>query len=207
MTMNLITIVSIVLAIWLFIGIKKIGHVSQGPKIGDRPNSAILLIDLQTVFWESGPYDEESKAKAQSTIEAEVFHAQNAGTPVIAIRQEWSILSTKIIAKLLMKGQAVAGSKGIELAMPFADMANHTLTKRVQDAFETGKLDVLLKQLDVGTLRILGLDGNYCVAKTAQGARQRGFDVAIVTAGVLVGDPTKYKSVLKELNAAGVSQV
>ena len=207
MIVNLLAISVIVLVIWLFIGAKKIGHVSQGSKIGDRPNSAILLIDLQTIFWESGPYDEESKFKAQSAIEAEVLQAQDAGSPVIAIRQEWSILSTKIIAKLLMKGQAIAGSKAIELAVPFADMANHTLTKRVQDAFETGKLDVLLEQLDVGTLRILGLDGNYCVAKTAQGARQRGFDVAIVTAGVLVGNPAKYKSVLNTLNAAGVLQV
>lgn len=203
----LIAAAPIILIIWLVVGIRKIGEVSHGPVIGGRPNSAVLLIDLQTVFWDSGPYDEASKSRVQDAVEAEVARAKDAGVAVVAVRQEWSIPSTKLVAKILMKGQAVAGSKGTELARPFAGLPDHILTKRVQDAFETGELDALLDRLDVGRLRILGLDGNYCVAQTAHAARQRGFTVEIVTAGILVADPAKYKKVLKKLDRAGVAQV
>lgn len=197
----------IIVIIWLVVGIRKIGKVSHGPVIDDRPNSAVLLIDLQTVFWDSGPYGEASKSRVQDAVEAEVTRAKDAGIPVIAARHEWSIPSTKMVAKILMKGQALAGSKGTELARPFAGLPDHTLTKRVQDAFETGEMDALLERLDVGRLRILGLDGNYCVAQTAHAARQRGFNVEIVSAGVLVADPAKYKNALKALDRAGVAQV
>lgn len=204
MTLYLIAATILILVIWFFIGIKKIGQLSLGPIIDDRPNSAVLLIDLQTVFWDSDIYDAESKAQVQTAVVAEVSHAKDAGIPVIAMRQEWSIASTKMVARLLMKGQALAGSKGVELALPFANLADHILIKRIQDAFETGELDALLKQLNVGKLRILGLDGNYCVAQTALSACQRGFHTEMVTAGVLVGDQTKHKRVLVQLNKAGV---
>jgi len=193
--------------VWTGIGVWRIGRVSRGPVIGKRPNTAVLLIDLQMVFWDSDQYDAATKANVEQVIKTEVSRAKSAGVPVIALRQEWSIPSTKIVAKLMMNGDAIAGSNGTELAPPFVGLSDHVLVKRVQDAFETGELDAILKRLDVGKLRILGLDGNYCVAITAQAARRRGFEVEIVSSGVLIGDKAKYERVLETLDAVGVSQV
>ena len=95
-----------------------------------------------------------------------------------------------------MNGQAIAGTPGTEIAAPFAGLADQTLVKRVQDAFETKELDKILGQLNVGTLRIVGLDTNYCVAKTALAARQRGYQVEIVKRGVLSADPKRAEKTL-----------
>lgn len=177
--------------IWFGNGIGKIGAVSSGDPIGERSGTALLLIDLQSAFWEAGTYTEAAKAEAKAQMLAEVEAAKPGGRHVIAIRHEWSIPSTKAVARLLGKGLAVEGTPGTELIRPFDDLADHVLVRRVQDAFETKELDGLLARLDVGKLRIVGLDANYCVAKTALAARQRGYQVEIVRRGVLSADPKK----------------
>ena len=189
--------------VWLCIGVKRIGSVSRGQQIGQRTKTALLLIDLQTVFWDHGPYTETAKQAAQTAILKEVETAKAQGHPVIAIRQEWSYPSTKAVAKLLMKGQAIAGSPGTELAAPFARVAEHSMTKRVQDAFETGELDAVLAKLHVGKLRLVGLDLRYCVAKTALAARHRGYNVTIVGDGTLSATPAG--DVSKRLSQSGVA--
>lgn len=199
----LIVLILIALLIWLGFGVARIGAVSAGPKIAPRDGAALLLIDLQTVFWEHGPYSAEDKVTAQRAILAEIDIARSAGVPVIALRQEWSLPVTKVLARLTMKGQAVAGTAGTELATPFQGLVDHEIVKRVQDGFETGALDALLAQLGVGRLRIVGLDGQYCVAKTAQGALSRGYQVDLVLPGVLSSVPEKAQAALEAAEAGG----
>ena len=163
--------------LWLANGIRQIGAVSSGNAVSGRSGTALLLIDLQTVFWDSDLFNEPAKAAAESLILAEIDAAKSDRIPVIAVRQEWAIPATTAVA-------------------PFAGLADQTLVKRVQDAFETKELDKILGQLNVGTLRIVGLDTNYCVAKTALAARQRGYQVEIVKRGVLSADPKRAEKTL-----------
>ena len=203
MTLVYIAAVSIIaLTLWLGNGIRRIGAISKGAPIEARFNEALLLIDLQTVFWNHGPYTEAEKSTASAAILAETEAAQSQGHPIIAIRQEWSIPSTKAVAKLAMKGQAIAGTDGTELAPPFASLPQHMIVKRVQDAFETGELDALLARLNVGTLRLVGLDFNYCVQKTALAARNRGYGITVVTPATLASASTESAS--QKMSAAGV---
>ena len=173
------------LIVWLGDGVRRIGAVSVGEKIPDRTGSALLLIDLQSVFWECGPYSDIAKEFAAATIFEEVKAARAQNHPVIAVRQEWSIPSTKAVAKLTMNGQAIEGSDGTELAGIFASLPDHVIVKRVQDAFETGDLDALLERLNIGKLRLVGLDLNHCVQKTALAAQNRGYEVTVVKSGTL----------------------
>ncbi|MEM7490869.1 MAG: cysteine hydrolase [Pseudomonadota bacterium] len=175
---------------WLAAGVWRIGAVSRGEPIGERPGTALILIDLQAVFWDHGPYSDGAKSAARAAILDEIGAARAKGYPVIAVRQEWSIPSTVAIARLTMKGQAVQGTAGMELAAPFEGLADRVLVKRVQDAFETGDLDALLAERDVGRLRLVGLDFNYCVQKTALAARNRGYEVTVVASGTLSAGPT-----------------
>lgn len=192
----------LLLLLWLGNGVKRIGSVSVGEMIRDRDGSALLLIDLQSVFWERGPYSDAAKEAAAAAILNEVEAARAQNHPVIAVRQEWSIPSTKAVARLTMGGQAIAGSDGIELAEIFSSLPDHVVVKRVQDAFETGTLDTLLKHLDVGKLRLVGLDLNYCVLKTALAARNRGYDVTVVKEGTLSAAPSE--SAEKRMTSSGV---
>lgn len=193
----------LLLILWLGKGVGRIGSVSVGETIPDRTGSALLLIDLQSVFWDRGPYSDAAKEVAAAIILEEVEAARAQGHPVIAVRQEWSIPSTKVLARLMMRGQAIEGSEGTELAERFSSCPEHVLVKRVQDAFETGELDALLERLNVGKLRLVGLDLNYCVKKTALAARNRGYDVTVVKDGTLAAAPTE--SAEKQMSSAGVA--
>lgn len=189
--------------LWLGYGIFRIGAVSRGVTIGNRAGSALVLIDLQSVFWEGDAYSADQKRLAEAAIRKEVEEARAKGQPIIAVRQEWSIPSTVAVARLTMKGQAVKGTAGTELAAPFAALPDHVLVKRVQDSFETGELDALLAQLGVGALRIVGLDLNYCVLKTALAARARGYDVTVVNAATLSTGP--IDAALQRMGSQGVA--
>lgn len=203
----LLVFILIAVLIWLGFGVARIGAVSTGPKITPRDGAALLLVDLQTVFWENGPYSAADKAAAEQTILAEIEVARANDIPVIALRQEWSLPATKVLARLTMKGQAVAGTAGTELAALFQGLVDHEIVKRVQDGFETGALDALLAQLGVGRLRIVGLDGQYCVAKTAQGALSRGYQVDLVLSGILSGVPDRAQAALNAAEAGGATLI
>lgn len=187
---------------WFGNGVRRIGSVSAGKPIAARNGTALLLIDLQTVFWKQGPYSKAAKEAARFAILRTIEEAQARNQPVIAVRQEWSIPSTKAVARLMMKGQAMEGSEGVELAAPFASLPDHVIVKRVQDAFETGELDTLLERLGVGNLRLVGLDMNYCVQKTALAARNRGYAVTVIKAGTLSAAATDGAE--KRMSSCGV---
>lgn len=193
---------SLLIILWLGNGVRRIGSVSVGEPIQDRNGSALLLIDLQSVFWEHGPYSHSAKEAAAAIILKEVGAAQVQGHPVIAVRQEWSIPSTQVLARLTMKGQAIEGSEGTELAGQFSSCPEHIIVKRVQDAFETGELDALLERLNIGAIRLTGLDLNYCVKKTALAARNRGYQVTVIKDGTLAVAPTETAE--KQMSSAGV---
>lgn len=182
--------VSVLAVLWIIDGVRRIGAVSSGTPIADRTGTALVLIDLQEVFWETGPYGDTAKSEAEAVILSEIVAAGDQGHPVIAVAQEWSIPSTKVVARLTMRGQAIEGTPGTQLARPFAGKVDRVVVKRVQDAFETGELDALLADLRVGQLRLVGLDFNYCVQKTALAARNRGYDVTVVRRGTLAATPT-----------------
>lgn len=190
--------------VWLAYGVKRIGAVSDGKLIGDRAGTALLLVDLQSVFWDQGPYSETAKSSVGAAILHEANAAKAQGHPIVAVRQEWSIPSTKAVARLTMKGQAVEGTAGTELAETFEGIADYVVVKRVQDAFETRELDTLFEELGIGKLRIVGLDLNYCVLKTALAARNRGFKVTVVKGGTLAAAPTERAEQCMISNGVGL---
>jgi hypothetical protein len=65
---QILTIAALSGLVWLANGVRKIGAVSPGMPIGSRPGTALLLIDLQSVFWDEGPYEDAAKADAMSAI-------------------------------------------------------------------------------------------------------------------------------------------
>lgn len=190
---------------WLALGVRHIGAVSRGERIGKRDGTALLLIDLQEVFWGDDIYDAQSRARVEQAVRTASEAARAAGEPVIALRQEWSEPATRLIAKLTMKGRAVAGSPGVALAAPFRDLPTQVLVKRVQDGFETGELEPLLAKLGIGRLRIAGIDGEYCVAKTARAALNRGYEVALLTDGIATGHKSREPALLDGLTQAGAT--
>jgi len=195
------------LAIWLWLSARYIQRPTQGVRIEPRPGTALLIVDLQEVFWNDAHYDTATRARVEAALAREAALAQDRGDPVIALRQEWSTPGTRLLARLLMKGEALRGSPGTALAAPFQGLADHVVVKRVQDGFETGELDVVLRVLGIGRLKIAGLDGVHCVAKTAQGALNRGYDVDLIRDAIATRDPAVFETVEEALSGQGVRLV
>lgn len=196
-------LLGISLCLWFSYTVRRIARVSRGPRIPDRSKRALLLIDLQTVFWESDRYSDELKASVENTVTERATEFRKTGSPVIAIRQEWTDTSSKILSRLFMGGAAVAGSSGTEIAAPFAKCSDHEITKGVQDAFKSSELDALLEQLNVGHLEIAGLDGEHCVARTAEAALNRGYQVTLVHAGIASAHLGRAKKEMQRLRDLG----
>ena len=58
MTMLVYTVgaLTLIAFLWLVGGSRRIGAISPGKPIGDRSGTALILIDLQEIFWEHGAY-------------------------------------------------------------------------------------------------------------------------------------------------------
>ncbi|SMR70668.1 Nicotinamidase-related amidase [Aliiroseovarius halocynthiae] len=197
------SIIVIAAFLWALLTLRRIGIVTQGQPIEIRPGTALLLIDLQEDFWNGGQYSEEQKAHAALAISEAAQAAEENGFPVVVIRQEWSQPSTKAFAKIFMKGQGIAGHPGTQMAAPFAQLGQHEVVKRVQDGFETGSLDTLLAQLNIGHLQIAGLDTAFCVNKTAQAALARGYKVSLISDGLLGALPKANAKARDTLEKSG----
>ncbi|SLN65169.1 nicotinamidase/pyrazinamidase [Roseovarius litorisediminis] len=191
------------LTLWVTFTIRYIRRPTQGPAIAPRPGSALLLVDLQGVFWNDAHYDAQTRARVEAAVLREVALARQKDQPVIVLRHEWSTLSTRLLARLTMNGEAIRGTAGTGLAPPFSEVADQLVIKRVQDGFETGELDVVLRVLRIGTLKIAGLDGEHCVAKTAQAALNRGYDVALIRDGIASIHPDRFAAATEALSGQG----
>ncbi len=198
------TVIGLLFA-WLAQGARRISQVTKGPKITHRNASALLLIDLQTVFWEGPAYDNTTRQQALDAILSEAEKAMQQGMPIIAIRHEWSEVRSRLIAKVLLKGAGIAGSAGTEIAHAFSELPAHVITKGVQDAFASGELETLLQSLDVGTLRIAGLDGEHCVARTAESALGRGYNVQLLADAIVTANKPRWPLIVQKLTEAGAS--
>lgn len=196
-----------VLALWIWSRMRALIRPSQGARIEPRPGTAILLVNLQETFWNDARYTADQRARVEAAILREVTLAQHNDQPVIALRQEYSDLGFRLVARLLHGGRAIRGGPGLGLAAPFVGMADHMVVKQVQDGFESGELDTVLRVLRVGRLRILGLDGEHDVAKTAQGALNRGYEVELVHDGIATARDGVFASVTQALGGQGARVV
>ena len=194
-------------ALWLWATLRYIVRPTPGRRIEPRPGTAVLLIDLQEVFWTDASHDAATRARVEAAVAREVALAQQRDQPVIALRQEWSGIGPRLVAKLLFRGKAVTGSAGTGLAAPFVGMADNVIIKRVQDGFETGELDAVLAALTIGRLRIMGQDGEHAVAKTAQAALNRGYEVELISDGIATARPGAFETVRSALGSQGARVV
>ncbi|WP_317055452.1 cysteine hydrolase family protein [Roseovarius rhodophyticola] len=200
---SVVLFLSFCIAIWLWASARYMVRASEGVVIGTRPGAALLLVDLQEACWSDALYDGRVRARVEAAVAREVALAQRDDIPVIALRHEWSGIGTRLVAHLQNQARLIKGKPGTELAAPFANLADHTVLKRVEDGFETGELDALLQVLDVGHLRIMGRDGAHAVARTTQAALNRGYDVTLVADGIATAQPGGFQDVADALMSQG----
>jgi nicotinamidase-related amidase len=129
----------------------------------DRPNTALLIVDVQTGVVAKA-HDRDAVI---ANIAALADRARGEGAPVIWVRHE--------------NEQLVPGQDAWQIAPELVPRAGEPIVeKRYGDSFEATTLEPLLAELGVGKLLVAGAMTDQCIRSTLHGALARGYDTVLV---------------------------
>lgn len=202
----LIMVVIVILAVGtlLFFEFKKISAPTTGPLISSyaEPAKALLVIDVQDDYTGVSGRKEPIYKNVDdqiARINNLIDNASSSGMHIVYIRQ---LFSNNIIMRNMI-GRTIEGLPGTELDTRIKVVSENDFTKKVSDAFSNPKLGEFLTAHHVSELYLTGLDGVYCVYKTAIGGMNRGYHVTVVTDAVM--SRKKKEDMLKLYKENGVS--
>ena len=140
-----------------------------------RPNSALLVIDVQTKVM--------AKAHERETVVANigeaVTRARAAGAPVIWVQH---------INEGLPKG-----SDAWRIAPELKPAPDEPIIEKFYgDAFEETPLETLLAERGVGRLVVTGAQTDACIRATLHGGLTRGYDVTLVSDAHTTDDMSQW---------------
>ncbi len=129
----------------------------------DRPNTALLVIDVQNGVME-GTHD---RASVVANIATLVDKARTAGVDVV-----WVQHSSDNLKRDTAEWQYVA-----ELTRAEGESVVHKL---YPDSFEDTDLEPVLAERGIGRLFVSGAQTDECIRSTLHGAITRGYDATLV---------------------------
>jgi nicotinamidase-related amidase len=130
----------------------------------DRPNTALLLLDVQNGVVE-GAHERDAAVANIATL---VEKARDAQVPVV-----WVQHNDEGLARGSEEWQIVP-----ELAPSDTEPR---LEKSYSDSFEETALETVLADLGVGRLFVAGAQTDECIRSTLHGALVRGYDATLVS--------------------------
>lgn len=141
----------------------------------NRPNSALLVIDVQNVV----VADAVRRDEVVATIDGLVARARTEGVPVVWVQHS--------------DDEIVYGSEGWRIVPELQPAADETKVEKSHgDSFEGTGLEGVLSGLGVGRLVVVGASSDQCVRSTIHGAFTRGYDVTLVTDAHTTSDLTHW---------------
>jgi nicotinamidase-related amidase len=143
--------------------------------LSDRPNTALMVIDVQNGVV-AGTYQRDAVVANISTL---VDKARAEGVPIV-----WVQHSDKNLAKGSDAWQYVP-----ELPRQESEPLVH---KTYADSFEDTDLEEVLTKTGVGRLVVAGAQTDECIRSTIHGAFVRGYDVTLVGDAHTTEDQTEW---------------
>ena len=141
----------------------------------DRPNTALLVVDVQNAVVEGAHRRDEVVANIASLVE----RARDEQVPVIWVQHS--------------SDEIVEGSDGWQYVPELPrDEAEALVPKRYGDSFEDTTLEAELEQRGVGRLVVTGAQSDACIRATIHGAFVRGYDTVLVSDAHTTEDLTAY---------------
>lgn len=142
--------------------------------LADRPNTALVVIDLQNEVI-ANAYRRREVLDAVNML---IKRARDAHVPVIWVRHADQGL--------------VAGSEEWQIVAELAPAPGEAIVeKSYRDAFEDTDLEQVLSRLGVGRLIVTGAQTDMCVRSTLHGALVRGYDATLVSDAHTTEDMTQ----------------
>jgi nicotinamidase-related amidase len=148
----------------------------------NRPNTALLVIDVQNGVVEGAPGRDSVVANVGTLVDkarqeqVPVVWVQHSDEGLVEGSEEWKIVS--------------------ELA---PDAAEPLIHKNYGDSFEGTDLEAVLSGLAVGRLVVVGAQTDACVRSTLHGAFARGYDATLVSDAHTTEDLTAWGAPPPEL--------
>ena len=150
--------------------------------LSDRPNTALIVIDVQNVVV-SGAYERDAVVANVGSL---VEQARREDVPVV-----WVQHSDEGI---------VRGSDGWRIVPELTPTDTEPLVeKHYGDSFESTTLESVLAGLGVGRLIVAGAQTDECVRSTLHGAFVRGYDATLVSDAHTTEDLTEWGAPPPEL--------
>ena len=179
---------------------------TTGPRISSYadPAKALIVIDVQDDYTGVSGRKEPMFKNVDdqiSRINKLIDQASSAGMQVVYIRH---LFPDNVIMRNLI-GRTIEGLPGAELDKRINVVSTNEFTKKISDAFSNPKLSEFLTAHHVNELYLTGLDGAYCVYKTALGGMNRGYHVTVITDAVI--SSKKIEDVLELYKENGVATI
>jgi len=131
--------------------------------LSDRPNTALLVIDVQNDVVAGAPRRDEVVANINTLVDK----ARSEGAPVIWVQHSDDGL--------------VEGSDGWQYVPELKrDESEPLIHKHYGDSFEDTDLEPVLAERKIGRLVVAGAQSDACIRSTIHGAFVRGYDVTLV---------------------------
>ena len=143
--------------------------------LDNRPNTALLIVDVQNGVVEGTPERDTVVANVGSLVEK----ARQQQVPVV-----WVQHSDDGLPK---------GSEEWRIVPELSpDEAEPLIEKNYGDSFEDTSLENVLSDLRVGRLVVVGAQSDACIRSTLHGAFVRGYDTTLVSDAHTTEDLTQW---------------
>jgi len=150
--------------------------------LGNRPNTALLVVDAQNGVLEEAHERDAVVANLGSVVEK----ARRERVPVV-----WLQHSDEQLAR---------GSDGWQIVPELTPGDTEPLVeKNYGDSFEDTALETVLSGLGVGQLVVVGAQTDGCIRATLHGALVRGYDATLVSDAHTTEDQTAWGAPPPEL--------
>ncbi|MFJ9816950.1 cysteine hydrolase family protein [Streptomyces sp. NPDC101151] len=141
----------------------------------DRPNTALLIIDVQNGVVSSS----HNRDGVVANINALIDKARTADVPVVWVQHSDEELEY--------------GSETWQYVPELARQDSEPLVhKKYPDSFEETDLESVLAERKVGRLIVTGAQTDVCIRSTLHGAIVRGYDATLVADAHTTEDLSKY---------------
>jgi nicotinamidase-related amidase len=143
--------------------------------LADRPNTALLVIDVQNDVV-GGAHNRDGVV---ANIAVLVGKARAQGTPVVWVQHS--------------SDQLPQGSDGWQFVPELSrDESEPLVPKRYADSFEETDLAAVLAEHKVGRLIVTGAQTDECIRSTLHGAIVRGYDATLVSDAHTTEDQSEW---------------
>jgi nicotinamidase-related amidase len=143
--------------------------------VENRPNSALLVVDVQDCVVEGAHERDAVIANVNSVVD----QARRENVPVVWVQHS--------------DDEIIRGSDGWRIVPELTPGDTEPVVdKNYGDSFEDTDLETVLSNLGVGRLVVVGAETDACIRSTLHGAFVRGYDVTLVSDAHTTGDKTQW---------------